>query len=125
MTPRYIPKRGAWGGAALTTRIPIFRSVSIPRGQASRQPPSVPLPQNVPPQPAERLWFRAAIAIVESLDAWEGLIELPSFMAAEAEAGQLVPPTYRLVPFALSRFPDDPYLRLDQAVIEERYKTQL
>ena len=83
--------------------------------------PAVAPVQNVPTQPGERAWFQAAIGVIENLEAWEALIELPApLRAVEAAAGR-AQRTFPLVPFALERWPDEAFLPLARAEAEEHF----
>jgi tetratricopeptide (TPR) repeat protein len=66
-----------------------------------------------PPRPAEALWLRAAIALSEGLDRWVYLVE----GVAQAGRGGTPPaPPTGLVRFARTRYPDDPYFQMADAI---------
>jgi tetratricopeptide (TPR) repeat protein len=72
------------------------------RGVMSRQPPRA----------TEATWLRASIALAEGLDRWVFLLRgLPG----RPVKGKPVPPVPHIT-FARSRFPDDPYFRMAEAI---------
>jgi len=73
-----------------------------------------------PSRPVEALWLRASIALAEGLDRWV-------FLAANVPGRPVAkpgPPLPSHIAFARSRFPDDPYLRMADAVAAELSATR-
>jgi tetratricopeptide (TPR) repeat protein len=80
------------------------------------------------PQPHERLWLRASVALIEGRGGWTllsgaGGPGAASRPAAEIAADPLLGAGY--LAYVLSRAPDDPYLRLAKAVGGEVEATEL
>jgi tetratricopeptide (TPR) repeat protein len=67
----------------------------------------------LPPRADEALWLRAAIALAEGLDRWVYLVE---GVAGPAASGKPAVAPVGLIRFARTRFPDDPYFQLADAV---------
>ena len=108
-----------WGAAALTTAVPVFSTAATPRDRAEKMPPAVAPPQNVPALPSEATWFQTAVVVLENLDAWEAVIELPTALG-RGGGGGAPQRAFPLVPFALARWPRDGALLMARAVAEER-----
>jgi tetratricopeptide (TPR) repeat protein len=67
----------------------------------------------LPPGPNEALWLRASIALAGGWNRWVFLVEGVPTPIAAAKLGQ---PGVGHIRFARTRFPDDPYLQLGDAI---------
>jgi tetratricopeptide (TPR) repeat protein len=67
----------------------------------------------LPPGPDEALWLRASIALAEGLNRWGFLVVGQATPVAGARLGQ---PGLGHIRFARTRFPDDPYFQMAEAI---------
>ena len=66
-----------------------------------------------PPRRIEALWLRASIALAEGLDRWIFLVEGVGQTTASGKPG---PAPVAHIRFARTRFPDDPYFQMAEAI---------
>jgi tetratricopeptide (TPR) repeat protein len=110
----------ASGGAAATERRRLAAALFALEYGSVRQGHLTPLVtwsrgvlSRLPPGPTEALWLRASIALAAGLNRWIFLVEGVSTPIGAAKLGQ---PGLGHIRFARTRFPDDPYLQMADAL---------